>query len=43
MSDDKGVSRPQGPHLSRRAMLQLGLVAIPATQMSRGGVRRAGA
>ena len=43
MSDDKDVSRPQGPRLSRRAMLQLGLVAIPATQMPRGGVRRAGA
>src|SRR5499426_3326200 len=43
MSDDKDVSRSKGPRLSRRALLQLGLVAIPATQMPRGRVRRAGA
>ena len=43
MSDDKDVSRPAGPRLSRRAMLRLGLLAVPATQVSLGGMPTAGA
>jgi peptide/nickel transport system substrate-binding protein len=43
MSDDKDVPRSKGPRLSRRAMLRLGLLAVPATQVSLGGVRAAAA
>jgi len=43
MSDDKDVPRFKGPRLSRRTMLRLGLLAVPATQVSLGGVRAAGA
>ncbi|HEX9410024.1 MAG TPA: ABC transporter substrate-binding protein [Methylomirabilota bacterium] len=39
MTDDKDVSRAKGPRLSRRTMLRLGLLAVPATQASLGGVR----
>ena len=39
MSDDKDVPRSRGPRLSRRTMLRLGLLAVPATQVSLGGVR----
>jgi peptide/nickel transport system substrate-binding protein len=41
MSDDKEVSRSKGARLSRRAMLRLGLLAVPATQVPLGGVRDA--
>ena len=34
MSDDKDVPRSKGPRLSRRTMLRLGLLAVPATQVS---------
>ena len=43
MTDDKDVSRAKGPRLSRRTMLRLGLLAVPATQVSLGGVRAAAA
>jgi peptide/nickel transport system substrate-binding protein len=43
MSDPKDVSRSKGPRLSRRTMLRLGLLAVPATQVSLGGVRVAAA
>jgi ABC-type transport system substrate-binding protein len=39
MSDPNDVSRSKGPRLSRRTMLRLGLLAVPATQVSLGGVR----
>jgi peptide/nickel transport system substrate-binding protein len=41
MSDDQDVSQPKGPRLSRRTMLRLGLLAVPATQVSLGSVRAA--
>src|SRR6266571_17700 len=38
MSDDKDVSESKGPRLSRRTMLRLGLLAIPAMQLPWGGI-----
>jgi peptide/nickel transport system substrate-binding protein len=38
MSEDKGVSRSRSRRLSRRTMLRLGLLTIPATQMPLGAV-----
>src|SRR6267142_5171110 len=38
MSDDKDVSRSKGLRLSRRTLLRLGLLAVPATQAPFGSV-----
>src|SRR5262245_36021381 len=39
MSDDKDVSRARHSRLSRRALLRLGALAIPASQLPLGGMR----
>ena len=41
MSDDKDVSRARHSRLSRRALLRLGALAIPASQLPLGGIRSA--
>src|SRR5499426_1456375 len=41
MSDDKNVSRAWHSRLSRRALLRLGALAIPASQIPLGGIRSA--
>src|SRR5215831_3763363 len=41
MSDDKNVSRAWHSRLSRRALLRLGALAIPASQLPLGGIRSA--
>jgi peptide/nickel transport system substrate-binding protein len=43
MSDDKDVSRSKGFRLSRRTLLRLGLLAVPATQAPFGSVLGAAA
>src|SRR5215471_14518501 len=41
MSNDKDVSRARHSRLSRRALLRLGALAIPASQLPLGGIRSA--
>src|SRR6266496_4229514 len=43
MSDDRDVSRSEGLRLSRRTLLHLGLLAVPATQAPFGSVLGAAA
>jgi peptide/nickel transport system substrate-binding protein len=43
MSEDEEVSRSKGHRLSRRALMRLGLLAIPATQVPLGFVPQAAA
>src|SRR5215813_12461278 len=43
MSDDKDFSRARHSRLSRRALLRLGALAIPASQLPLGGIRSAAA
>jgi len=43
MSADKDLSRPEGRRLSRRAMIRLGLLSVPASQLPLGWVLAAAA
>src|SRR5262245_66641959 len=43
MSEDNGVSRSTSRRLSRRTVLRLGLLAVPASQLPLGLARRAAA